>query len=96
MNRDKKNADKYPKVRLFIPRRQSSYEPEEELLFIVLKWPIPSTDSLSSPYTSAVCSLYGRMIQAELGRRSIDLAHISWGGSAIQYWSSSAELPQKS
>ncbi|UJR09504.1 hypothetical protein I4U23_013742 [Adineta vaga] len=81
------NADKYPKIRLFTASRQQSAMPEEELLSIALPWSIASAESVSSPYTSAVCWLFGRMIQSELGGRPIGLVHTSWGGTAAELWS---------
>ncbi|CAF1151004.1 unnamed protein product [Adineta ricciae] len=81
------NADKYPKIRLFTASRQQSSTPEEELLAIALPWSVASADSVGSPYTSAVCWLYGRMVQEELDGRPIGLVHTSWGGTAVELWS---------
>jgi sialate O-acetylesterase len=81
------NADTYPKIRLLTLGRQKSYQPEEELLSISLNWSKASSDSVGSEYTSAVCWLYGRMIQKELDHRPIGLIHTSWGGTAIEFWS---------
>jgi len=81
------NADKYPKVRLFGAGRIQSWVPEEELLSIGLKWSVASNTSVGSPFASAVCWLYGRMIHTGLGGRPIGLIHTSWGGTAIEYWS---------
>jgi sialate O-acetylesterase len=81
------NAVKYPKVRLFAPARVLSYTQQEELLKIALNWSVASSISVGSPFTSAVCWLYGRMIHVELGGRPIGLIHSSWGGTGVEYWS---------
>ena len=81
------NAYKYPKVRLFTAADAVAYTPQEELIAIGLKWSVASNISVSSGYTSAVCWLYGRMINEGLGGRPIGLVHTSWGGTAIEYWS---------
>jgi sialate O-acetylesterase len=81
------NASKYPKVRLFTAARNQSDTPQEELLAIWLNWSVASATSVGSPYASAVCWLYGRMIHAELGGRPIGLVHTSWGGTPIELWS---------
>jgi sialate O-acetylesterase len=81
------NAGKFPKVRLFTASRQQSDTPLEELLAIWLNWTAATPTSVGSPYASAVCWLYGRMIHAELGGRPIGLIHSSWGGTPIELWS---------
>ena len=83
------NAERYPKIRLLTLGRQQSYQPEEELLSISLNWSKASSDSVGSEYTSAVCWLYGRMIQKELDHRPIGLIHTSWSGTPIEFWSPS-------
>jgi sialate O-acetylesterase len=80
------NAYKYPKVRLFTLADAQAYTPQEEPLSIGLKWSVASNISVGSGYTSAVCWLYGRMIQEGLGGRPIGLIHTSWGGTDIEYW----------
>ena len=52
-----------------------------------MKWSTASADSVGSQYTSAVCWLYGGMIQSELDGRPIGLVHTSWGGTAVELWS---------
>jgi len=81
------NAAKYPKVRLFTAARNESDTPQEELLAIWLNWSVASATSVGSPYASAVCWLYGRMIHTALGGRPIGLVHTSWGGTPIELWS---------
>jgi sialate O-acetylesterase len=81
------NAAKYPKVRLFTAARSESDTPQEELLAIWLNWSVASATSVGSPYASAVCWLYGRMIHTALGGRPIGLVHTSWGGTPIELWS---------
>jgi len=81
------NAYKYPKIRLFTASRQQSDVALEELLAIWLNWSIANASSVGSPYASAVCWLYGRMIHSALGGRPIGLVHSSWGGTPIELWS---------
>lgn len=81
------NAGKFPKVRLFTASRQQSDIALEELKAIWLNWSIASPQSVGSPYASAVCWLYGRMIHTGLGGRPIGLIHSSWGGTPIELWS---------
>lgn len=82
------NAGNYPKLRLFTASKQQSIKPEEELLNISLNWSVASPTSVGSPYASAVCWLYGRMIHMELDdKRPIGLIHTSWGGTIIELWS---------
>jgi sialate O-acetylesterase len=80
------NAGKYPKVRLFTLADEQAETPQEEPLRIGLQWSVASPTSVGSGYTSAVCWLYGRMIQEGLGGRPIGLVHTSWGGTNIEYW----------
>ena len=81
------NAGQYPKVRLFTAQRNQSDIALDELLGIWLNWSVASPTSVGSPYASAVCWLYGRMIHKELGGRPIGLVHASWGGTPIELWS---------
>jgi sialate O-acetylesterase len=81
------NADKYPKIRLFTAAQAQSYTPQEELLSIGLKWSVASNTSVASGYASAVCWLYGRMVQEDLGGRPMGLIHSSWGGTGVEFWS---------
>jgi sialate O-acetylesterase len=53
---------------------------------IGLRWSVASSSSVGSGSASAVCWLYGRMIQAALNGRPIGLIHTSWGGTAIELW----------
>lgn len=78
------NANKYPKVRLFSVSDTVAYTPLEEPLSIGMKWSLPSNTTVT--YMSAVCWLYGRMVQESLGGRPIGLIHTSWGGTFIEYW----------
>ncbi len=80
------NAYKYPKVRLFTASESQAGTPQEEILNIGMKWSVASNTTVANPYTSAVCWLYGRMIQEGLGGRPIGLIHSSWGGTFIEYW----------
>lgn len=80
------NANKYPKIRLFTVADAPSFTPQEEIIAIGLKWSVASNMTVASGYTSAVCWLYGRMIQEGLGGRPIGLIHTSWGGTDIEYW----------
>jgi sialate O-acetylesterase len=81
------NAYKYPKIRLFTAARAQSHTPQEELLSVGLKWSVASNVTVASGYTSAVCWLYGRMVQETLGGRPMGLIHTSWGGTGIEFWS---------
>jgi sialate O-acetylesterase len=80
------NAYKYSKIRLFTAADAPSFTPQEELLAISLKWSVASNVSVANSANSAVCWLYGRMIQEALGGRPIGLVHSSWGGTDIEYW----------
>ena len=80
------NAHKYPKVRLFTARTEGAYTPQEELIATAMNWSVASNVSVASGAASAVCWLFGRMINEELGGRPIGLVHSSWGGTAIEYW----------
>ncbi len=80
------NAYKYPKVRLFTAADAQAITPQEEPISIGLKWSVASNISVANGYTSAVCWLYGRMINEGLGGRPIGLIHTSWGGTDIEYW----------
>jgi len=88
------NAYKYPKIRLFTVLTTQSYNLEEEVLGIALKWSVASNDSVSSGANSAVCWLYGRMIHEGLGGRPIGLVHSSWGGTSIEWWSPAEALKE--
>ena len=88
------NAHKYPKIRLFAPGKAQSLTLEEELLSIGLKWSVASNVSVASPYTSAVCWLYGRMVQETLGGRPMGLVHSSWGGTGVEFWSPAEALKE--
>jgi sialate O-acetylesterase len=81
------NASKYPKIRLFTSTDAAADTPQEEVLRIGLPWSIASPTSVRSPYTSAVCWLYGRMIQEGLGGRPIGLVHSSMSNTYIESWS---------
>jgi sialate O-acetylesterase len=81
------NAGKYPKVRLFTAARVQSDVPLEELKSIWLNWSIASNKSVGSPYASAVCWVYGRLIHEALCGRPLGLIHSSWGGTPIELWS---------
>ena len=80
------NAYKYPKVRLFTAADAPAFTPQEELIRIGMPWSIPSNVTVASGGTSAVCWLFGRMINEGLGGRPIGLVHSSWGGTDIEYW----------
>jgi sialate O-acetylesterase len=79
-----KNANKYPKVRLFAVADVSASTPQEELIKIGMQWSLPSNTTIGG--MSAVCWLYGRMIQEGLSGRPIGLIHSSWGGTNIELW----------
>jgi len=80
------NAGKYPKIRLLSAAHELSYQFEQELLGISLNWTAASPTSVGSPFTSAICWLYGRMVHEALGGRPMGLVHTSWGGTAIETW----------
>jgi len=80
------NAHKYPKIRLFTVSQTQAGTPQEEVLHISLQWSAASNVTVASGAASAVCWLYGRMIQEGLGGRPIGLVHSSWGGTDIEYW----------
>jgi sialate O-acetylesterase len=88
------NAGQYPKVRLFTVAQNQSGIPLDEVLDIWLNWSVASPTSVGSPFVSAVCWLYGRMIHTELGGRPIGLIHSSWGGTPIELWSTVAVLKE--
>jgi sialate O-acetylesterase len=80
------NANKYPKIRLFTAADAQAGTPQEEIITIGMQWSVASNNTVANGYTSAVCWLYGRMIQEGLGGRPIGLIHTSWGGTYIEYW----------
>ena len=80
------NAYKYPKVRLFTTAHGAISIPQEEPMTIAMNWSVPSNTSVGDAHASAVCWLYGRMINEALGGRPIGLVHSSWGGTNIEYW----------
>jgi sialate O-acetylesterase len=83
------NAGNYPKIRVFTPLQEPSGVPVEEIITIEEGWSVASPQSIGGSmwtYMSAVCWLYGRMIQQELGGRPIGLIATSWGGTAIEFW----------
>jgi sialate O-acetylesterase len=80
------NAYKYPKVRLFTASDAVAYTPQEELIRVAMPWSVASNVSVGNGAASAVCWLYGRMINEGLGGRPIGLVHSSWGGTDIEYW----------
>jgi sialate O-acetylesterase len=89
------NAGNYPKIRVFTAYFKTSSSPVEELLGIMQNWSIASPKSIGGPsfmYMSALCWLYGRMIQQALGGRPIGLVATSWGGTAIEVWMSPKAL----
>ncbi len=83
------NAGNYPKIRLFTAAPEKSEIPIEELFGMKLNWSIASPESVGGSnwtHMSAVCWLYGRMIQEALGGRPIGLIATTVSGTAIQYW----------
>jgi sialate O-acetylesterase len=88
------NAYKYPKIRLFTVMPTQSYIPEEELIRIALPWSLPSNITAGGGANSAVCWLYGRMIQEALGGRPIGLVLTAWGGTSIEWWSPPSSLKE--
>ena len=83
------NAGNYPKIRVFSAARNYSSTPLDELIRIYLNWSVASPLSIGGPpmeYMSAVCWLYGRMIQQALGGRPIGLIDTSYYGTDIQTW----------
>jgi sialate O-acetylesterase len=86
------NAGKYPKIRLLTTLHNQSGQLEEELLGIGLNWTAASPSSVGSGYTSAVCWLFGRMVQEELGGRPMGLVHSSWGATEIEFWTPAQAL----
>ena len=81
------NAGNYPKIRLFTSFDAAADTPQEEILRIVLPWSVASPTSVKSPYTSAVCWVYGRMIHEGLDGRPIGLVHSSMSNTYIESWS---------
>lgn len=86
------NANNYPKIRLFTVADTPAFTPQEEVINIGMKWSVASNMTLSNGYVSAVCWLYGRMIQDSIGERPMGLIHTSWGGTNIEYWTPSEVL----
>jgi sialate O-acetylesterase len=80
------NAYKYPKIRLFTPQYYVNYLPQEEIRYIAMNWSIASNVSVGSGAVSAVCWLYGRMVNEALGGRPIGLIRSSWSGTNIEIW----------
>jgi len=78
------NANKYPKVRLFAVAQVPASTPQEELITTGIKWSLPLNTTIGG--MSAVCWLYGRMIQEGLGGPPMGLVHTSWGGTNIELW----------
>jgi sialate O-acetylesterase len=89
------NAGNYPKIRVFSAARNYSSTQLEELIRIYLNWSVASPKSIGGPpmeYMSAVCWLYGRMVQKALGGRPIGLIDTSYYGVDIQTWMPSQAL----
>ena len=86
------NAYKYPQVRLFTAAHGATPIPQEELFTIAMEWSVASNTSVGNIYASAVCWLYGRMINEALGGRPIGLVHSSWGGTNIEFWTPTEAL----
>jgi sialate O-acetylesterase len=84
------NAYRYSKIRLFSVGDSLAFTPQEELITIAMHWSIAS--NISVPHTSAVCWLYGRMVQEALGGRPMSLIHTSRAGTAIELWTTSEVL----
>lgn len=80
----------YQNIRVFTATKRTSSNPELDLLQIDEPWSKPSKDTLGhKPWTyfSAVCWLYGKYIYQKL-KYPIGLVASSWGGTAIELWSS--------
>lgn len=91
------NAGSYPKIRVFTASWRASEYPVEELIAIEENWSVASPHSIGGPsftYMSAVCWLYGRMIQQALGGRPMGLIATSWGGTAVELWMPPSALKQ--
>ena len=93
-SREIENADKYPKIRLFTVGRAQSSLPLQDVETIALNWSVASSSTVYNPSVSAVCWLYGRMIQEALGGRPIGLIHSSWSATGIESWSPPEALKQ--
>ncbi|XP_048766253.2 sialate O-acetylesterase-like [Ostrea edulis] len=97
------DTTKYQSVRVFTATKRTSSKPELDLLQIDEQWSKPTKDTLGhKPWTyfSAVCWLYGKYIYQKLNY-PVGLVASSWGGTAIELWSSpdalkQCNIPQKS
>lgn len=84
------DAVHYQNIRVFTATKRTSSKAELDLLQIDELWSKPSKDTLGhKPWTyfSAVCWLYGKYIYQKLNY-PIGLVASSWGGTAIELWSS--------
>jgi sialate O-acetylesterase len=80
------NAYKYPKIRLFTPQYYVNDMPQEEIRYIAMNWSIASNVTVGNPAVSAVCWLYGRMVNEAFGGRPMGLIRSSWSGTNIEIW----------
>ncbi|XP_022291611.2 sialate O-acetylesterase-like [Crassostrea virginica] len=84
------DAKNYQNIRVFTATKKTSSKAELDLLQIDEPWSKPNNDTLGhKPWTyfSAVCWLYGKYIYQKLNY-PIGLVASSWGGTAIELWSS--------
>lgn len=80
----------HPRIRLLTVQRASSAAPRKELTAAV-SWQPASSQTI--PTFSAACYFFGRDLQQHNGVPQ-GLIHSSWGGSAIQAWTSAGALKQ--
>ena len=75
-------AARFPKLRMFTVARASASRPQARCKG---KWLVCSPDTVAS--FSATAYFFARSLQQELGR-PIGIVHSSWGGTAIEAWTS--------
>ncbi|KAK3097297.1 hypothetical protein FSP39_008444 [Pinctada imbricata] len=88
------DAKNYPNIRVFTASEETSSVPELDLKGVEEIWSMPSKDTLGhKPWTyfSAVCWLYGKYLYQNL-KVPIGLVSSTWGGTAIELWSSTDAL----
>ncbi|XP_060078693.1 sialate O-acetylesterase-like [Ylistrum balloti] len=84
----------YTDIRLFTAQEATSRVALRDLKAVLEPWSIPSNASLEGKaftYFSDLCWLYGRYLYDYLGY-PIGLIDTTWGGTAIEQWTSTAVL----
>lgn len=88
---EKALSSKYPHVRPFMTALNMSKTELIDLIQVEIPWSVPNASVLAD--FSAVCWLFGRYMYDKL-KYPIGLVESSWGGTAVETWSSSRALKQ--